>query len=461
MMPPNQAVSSSSPTILAGRATRPLAGSLTPPGDKSVSHRALILGALARGRSTIEGLLGSKDVEATAEACRQLGAHIKISDHHCTVDGIGASGMTAPGGNLDMGNSGTAMRLLAGVLAGQSFDSILVGDDSLSARPMNRIVTPLREMGAVINARENGCAPLHIEGGHQLTGIHYRSPVASAQVKSCVLLAGLFASGETAVTEPVQSRDHTERMLRTFGATDSNEPFVQGGSALTAVDLAVPADISSAAFAMAAASLVPGSQVRLRNVGLNPTRSGLVDAMRDMGCDLRIENQRWFGAEPVGDIEIRGTSGLSAVDLGGDDIPSMIDELPILMALAARAKGVSRIRDAAELRVKESDRIAVMAEGLELLGFRVQQYPDGIDIEGQPVTRAGGEGRPVLREAAPGNVDGAGDHRCAMSFCVLAQTLDQQLKVDGCSNIDTSYPGFVTDLASLGANLLYSVNDDD
>jgi len=308
---------------------------------------------------------------------------------------------------------------------------------------MNRIANPLRLMGAEIETRKDGCAPLSIKGGRKLQGIHYQSPVASAQVKSCVLLAGLYASGETVVTEPALSRDHTERMLRAYGADISDNGAVRGDSHLTATRIHVPADISSAAFLMVAAALVPGSDIMVRDVGLNPTRAGIVDAMVKMGCDIDVSNERRFGEEPVADIRVRWRGKIRPVSLVASHIPAIIDELPILMVLATRAEGTTRIRGAGELRVKESDRIAVMANGLVTLGFNVREYEDGIDIEGRPIGE-GGRDRKLLA------VDAAGDHRCAMSFIVLAQTLNQPVSIRGAAHIDTSYPGFLDDLSSLG-----------
>ena len=430
-------------TLLAHHASGPLGGELRPPGDKSISHRALILATLAEGQSRIEGLLRAEDVDATAKACRRLGARVKSANGVLRLEGVGKAGLTAPDGPLDMGNSGTAMRLLAGVLAAQGFDSVLTGDESLRRRPMERIAEPLRELGAVIRTAPGGCAPLEIEGGHPLLGIVYRSPVASAQVKSCVLLAGLYAAGETRVIEAAPSRDHTERMLRAFGADMPGDTAVRGGTRLQATELAVPADPSSAAFLLAAAAIVPESRIRLREVGLNPTRAGFLEALRAMKCDVRISGHRDFGAEPVGEVEMRWHRGIRAIDLAPESVPALIDELPALMVVAALADGVTRIRGAAELRVKESDRIAVMAGGLARLGFTVRERPDGMDIEGRPQARGSGDSDTV-------EVDAAGDHRCAMSFAVLAQALGTAVRIRGAAHIATSYPGFVRDLSALG-----------
>jgi 3-phosphoshikimate 1-carboxyvinyltransferase len=440
-------------SLVAGPVTTPLRGSLRPPGDKSISHRALILSTLAGGRSTIDGLLAANDVEATAQACRQLGASISVVNGQVQVEGLGQTGLAAPSGRLDMGNSGTAMRLLAGVLSAQPFDSTLTGDDSLQRRPMGRIAIPLRQMGALIQTMPDGCAPLEIKGVQELSGIRYNSPVASAQVKSCVLLAGLFARGDTTVIEPARSRDHTEILLRAFGAVMPGDATVRGGTKLSATAVRVPGDISSAAFFLAAGAMVPGSEIRMDDIGLNPTRAGVIAALSSMNCDIRMSERRSFGGEPVGSIEVRWRPGIRAIDLDPAMVPSLIDELPVLMVVAALAEGVTRIRGARELRIKESDRIAVMATGLEALGFRVRQYPDGIDIEGQPkvadrlVSGTGEDSGGSLR------VDAAGDHRCAMSFCVLAQALNRSVRIDGTAQIDTSYPGFAADLCALGGKV--------
>ncbi|MDT8319217.1 MAG: 3-phosphoshikimate 1-carboxyvinyltransferase [Xanthomonadales bacterium] len=415
----------------------PLLGELTPPGDKSISHRALILSCLARGQSRVQGLLDAADVRATADACRQLGMQMRTGpDGALLLDGVGADGLSTPAGPLDMGNSGTAMRLLAGVLAAQPFSSELTGDASLSRRPMRRIVQPLTMMGAVIETAENARPPLRIRGNPALTGIDYVSPVASAQVKSCLLLAGLYAAGRTTVTEPRLSRDHTEKMLPSFGVELLGTCGVRGGSRLSAASIRVPADISSAAFFLAAACLVPGSDLLLRDVGLNATRDGVIDTLRAMGAKIDVGNRRLFGEEPVGDLHVRYAGRLQGIDIPVERVPALIDELPVIMALAAACEGCTRLRGAAELRVKESDRLAVMAAGLSAMGVSLREYEDGIDIEGGPIHAA--------------DVNGAGDHRCAMSFCVLGQVAPGPLRVAGAEHIGTSYPGFVADLTSVG-----------
>ena len=416
----------------------PLTGEFTPPGDKSISHRALILGCLAAGETRIEGLLDSEDVKATGEACRQMGMKSRMEGDVLVVEGVGERGLESPSGPLDMGNSGTAMRLLAGVLAAQPFDSVLTGDESLNARPMNRIVVPLEKMGARIRTAPGGRPPLRISGTGGLNGIDYESPVASAQVKSCVLLAGLFAGGRTSVREPLKSRDHTERMLPAFGV-DVTGCGVRGGSRLRGTAMRVPADISSAAFFMVAAALVPGSDLVLRNVGLNATRDGIVHVMKSMGADVHIRDERVSGGEKVGDVRVRYAGRLRGTEIPAGIVPSLIDEIPVLLALAATAEGTTRLRGAAELRVKESDRLAVMAAGLETLGVSLTEFPEGMDVNGGDI----GEGV----------VDGAGDHRCAMSFCILGQVASGPVTVQGCHNIDTSYPGFLKDLLRIGGRV--------
>jgi len=420
-------------------AREPLRGELTPPGDKSISHRAVIFSCLAEGVSRVTGLLQSEDVKATLNACRQLGMNLGKEGETLVLGGVGSTGLHRPESPLDMGNSGTAMRLLAGVLAAQPFDSVLFGDASLSRRPMTRIVKPLSLMGAKIETAEGGTPPLKIFGNPRLQGIHYESPIASAQVKSCLLLAGLYASGHTTVTEPLKSRDHTEKMLPAYGVDLYGDAGVTGGSRLKAATVHVPADISSAAFFMVAATLVPESDLVLHNVGLNKTRDGIIRVLRAMGADLAIQNRRCQGGEDVGDIRIRYAGRLRAIEIPTEWVPSLIDEIPVILALAAVSDGTTRITGAGELRVKESDRLAVMARGLETLGVALQEYPDGMEVKGG--------------EVAGGFVDGAGDHRCAMSFAVLGQVASGAVRVAGSENIDTSFPSFVQDLCSVGGEV--------
>jgi 3-phosphoshikimate 1-carboxyvinyltransferase len=399
----------------------------------------LIFASLAGGVSEIQGLLESEDTLATLRACEQLGARVKRGPDGIFVTGTGGRFSTPADGCLDMGNSGTAMRLLAGVLAGQGIDCELSGDASLNSRPMNRIIKPLRLMGANISANEKGTAPLRIRASAGLTGIDYNSPVASAQIKSCVLLAGLFASGLTRVREPRLSRDHTERMLPLFGVDLPEKCTVQGGSRLTATRFAVPGDISSAVFMLAAAAMTPGSDVTVMGVGLNPTRTGFLRCLEMMGADIRIDSGDAQSAEPVGDVRVKYRGGLKGIDVPAEFVPDMIDEMPLLMALAATATGTTRIRGAEELRVKESDRIAVMADGLRKMGIDLKEYPDGADIH--------------PGEASGGLVESAHDHRCAMSFAVLAQVASAGVRIRDAQYIATSYPGFTDDLGRLGAQL--------
>ena len=425
--------------LVSEQAGAGLQGELQPPGDKSISHRALIFSCLATGRSELRGLLESEDTLATLKACEQLGAVVERSAGKIYITGTGGNLALPPGGLLDMGNSGTAMRLLAGVLCGQGIDCVLSGDESLDSRPMGRIVIPLTKMGADIAATEQGTAPLSIHSTGSLRGIEYQSPVASAQIKSCVLLAGLSASGTTRVLEPRLSRDHTERMLPLFGVELPAPCTVVGGASLQATSFTVPGDISSAVFALAAAAMVPGSEVKIRQVGLNPTRTGFLRCLEAMGADISISNQSDMDTEPVGDIRLAYKQGLRAIDVEETLIPDMIDEIPLLMVLAATATGTTRIRGAAELRVKESDRLAVMAEGLSSLGVELKEYPDGVDITGGPISG--------------GRVESAHDHRCAMSFAVLGQVSSGPIRIGDAEYIATSYPGFVSDMASLGARL--------
>jgi 3-phosphoshikimate 1-carboxyvinyltransferase len=416
-----------------------LHGELTPPGDKSISHRALIFSSLAEGQSELSGLLESEDTLATLTACEQLGAGVERKSGRIYITGTGGDLRPPLDGRLEMGNSGTAMRLLAGVLSGQGFDSVLSGDESLNSRPMGRIVVPLTMMGADIMASQTGTPPLSIHAVERLQGIDYVSPVASAQIKSCVLLAGLFASGTTRVQEPRLSRDHTERMLPLFGVDLPAPCSVTGGSRLKATRFAVPGDISSAVFALAAASMTPGSDVTVRRAGLNPTRTGFLRCLQAMGVDVSIINQSAQSTEPVGDIHLVFNAGLKAIDVPEALVPDMIDELPLLMALAATASGTTRIRGAAELRVKESDRLAVMAAGLRKLGVELKEYPDGMDIIGGKISGA--------------RVASAGDHRCAMSFAVLGLVASDRVQIEDAEFIATSYPGFIADMNQLGANM--------
>ncbi len=413
------------------RKGQPLQGTLTIPGDKSVSHRAVMFAALADGVSRIDGFLEGEDTRATAAIFAKMGVRIETpSASQRIVHGVGVDGLKAPQGELDCGNAGTGMRLLAGLLAGQPFDSVLSGDESLSRRPMRRVTGPLAQMGARIDTQADGTPPLRIHGGSQLQGIHYELPVASAQVKSAVLLAGLYAQGETSVLEPHPTRDYTERMLRAFGADIDFSPGrarLRGGQRLRATDIAVPADFSSAAFFIVAASVVPGSQLRLRQVGLNPRRTGLLAALRLMGADITEENHSEHGGEPVADLVVRHAP-LEGAEIPEELVPDMIDEFPALFVAAAAARGPTVVRGAAELRVKESDRLAAMATGLRTLGLRVDETADGATIHPGPL--------------GPGTIESHGDHRISMAFAIAGQLSEGEVRINDVANVATSFPGF-------------------
>jgi len=424
-------------------------GRLRVPGDKSISHRIAMLSALARGESVIRGFLLGEDCLCTLRAMERLGAGVMLDNGTVRVSGIEGE-WRAPTAPLDLGNSGTSMRLLAGLLASRPFTAELTGDDSLLSRPMARIRSPLELMGArleLLGWLRPDAGPIRISGG-RLKAIEYRMPVASAQVKSCVLLAGLFAEGVTRVIEPAPSRDHTERILNMLGVPVSVDgPCVElsgfgaRGPALNARSWTVPGDISSAAFWLAAAAMLPGSSVVVEGVGVNPRRSGILDALRRMGAGLSIESGVPApGGEPVGNVAMSG-SGLRGTEVAGVEIPNLIDELPVLAAVAAAAEGVTVIRDAAELRRKESDRIACMARNLAALGARVEEKPDGIVISGGAALRGGV------------TIDSFQDHRIAMSCAVLALAAGAPVRITGVSCVDTSYPGFWDHMRSLGANV--------
>jgi 3-phosphoshikimate 1-carboxyvinyltransferase len=417
---------------IAGPGT-PLRGTLDVPGDKSVSHRAVMLASLADGTSRLTGFLEGEDTRATAAVFARLGVRIETpAPGMRIVHGVGIDGLRAPDGVLDCGNAGTAMRLLAGLLAGQRFDSVLVGDASLSRRPMGRVIDPLSAMGARIDS-DGGRAPLRIHGGAALHGIDYATPVASAQVKSSVLLAGVHADGITTVREPHPTRDYTERMLRAFGyAVDIAGGAVSlcGGGRLRATDVAVPADFSSAAFFLVAATLVPGSEVTLRRVGVHPRRTGLLRALEAMGADIDVQACGDAGGEPVADLVVRHAP-LRGVELPSAWVADMIDEFPVFCVAAACAQGATTIRGAAELRVKESDRIAAMAAGLRQLGIAVDEAPDGAVVHG---------GR--LRADGAGTIESHGDHRIAMAFAVAAQLAGGPVRIGDVANVATSFPGF-------------------
>lgn len=407
-------------------------GRIRVPGDKSISHRSIMLGSLAEGTTEVQGFLEGEDALATIQAFRDMGVVIEgPQDGRVTVHGVGLHGLQAPPGPIYLGNSGTSMRLLAGLLAAQPFDTTLSGDASLTKRPMNRVANPLREMGAVIETAAEGRPPLTIRGGQKLIGMRYAMPMASAQVKSCLLLAGLYAEGQTSVIEPAPTRDHTERMLRGFGYpvnVDGNTSAVTPGHTLTATQIEVPADISSAAFFLVAASIAEGSDLVLEHVGINPTRTGIIDILKLMGADITLENQKEVGGEPVADLRVRSAK-LKGIEIPETLVPLAIDEFPVLFIAAACAEGRTVLRGAEELRVKESDRIQVMADGLQTLGVKVEPTPDGIIIDGGPM--GGGE------------VWAHGDHRIAMSFSVASLRATAPIRIHDCANVATSFPNFL------------------
>jgi len=421
-----------------------LTGSLTVPGDKSISHRALMLGAIAEGPTEISGFLAGEDCLSTLRALIDLGVRIERSGAtDVRVEGVGAGGLEAPARALDMGNAGTAMRLFTGLLAPQRFNSTLIGDQSLMRRPMQRVVVPLAMMGAQIRTHD-GRPPVEIRGTPHLRGIHYSLPVASAQVKSAVLLAGLAATGRTSVTEPAPSRDHTERMLGSFGAKLAHEGrtvALEGGQRLRGTRVAVPADFSSAAFFIVAACLAASPSLTLTNIGINPTRTGLLELLRRMGADIRVQPRVGSDApaEPVADLEIHA-SPLRGITVHEAEVPLAIDEFPVFFVAAACASGETLVRGALELRVKESDRLAAMAEGLGALGIEHQLLPDGLWIRG-----AGGFGG--------GTIDSRGDHRIAMAFAIAALRASQPIEILNVANVATSFPGFVETARAAGLGL--------
>lgn len=414
---------------------------VTVPGDKSISHRALILGSLAAGATEISGFLASEDCLATLTAFRNMGVRIEQHDDvTLTVNGVGLHGLTPPAKTLDLGNSGTAMRLMAGVLCGQSFDTTLTGDESLSKRPMRRAITPLEQMGARITS-DDGKPPLVIHGGHRLNAIDYSLPVASAQVKSCILLAALYAKGRTVVFEPAVTRDHTERMLAAMGVdiqSAAGRISIEGRQTLTGTRIQVPADLSSAAFVMLAAILADDADVLITNVGVNPTRTGVIDILRALGADVSLENRQTLGHEPVADIRVR-----SSTLRGGRVDPALvslaIDEFPVLFVAAAAAEGKTTFTGIGELRVKESDRIAAMASGLRTLGIAIEESDDGAIITGGSFSG--------------GVVESLADHRIAMAFAVAGSVATGPVTVRDVDNVQTSFPGFSEIMSTLGVSV--------
>jgi 3-phosphoshikimate 1-carboxyvinyltransferase len=419
-----------------------LNGTVRVPGDKSMSHRSIMLGSLAEGVTHVTGFLNAEDAISTLEAFRAMGVQIEgPKNGEVTIHGVGKHGLQAPKEPLYLGNSGTSMRLLSGLLAGQDFDSTLTGDKSLSGRPMRRVTQPLALMGAKIETQENGTAPLHIKGTKNLQGIDYTMPIASAQVKSCLLLAGMYASGETSVTEPAPTRDHTERMLNGFGypvQREGNKATITSAGKLTATNIDVPSDISSSAFFLVGASIAPNSDVTLQHVGINPTRTGVISILRLMGANIEILNPREVGGEPVADLRVT-SSELHGIHIPEEFVPLAIDEFPILFVAAACAKGETVLTGAEELRVKESDRIQVMADGLQILGIDAQPTKDGMIIQGGQL--GGGE------------VISHGDHRIAMSFSIAGLRASAPITIHDCANVNTSFPEFRDLAKQLGLQL--------
>ncbi len=418
-------------------------GVVTVPGDKSCSHRSVIFASLAEGESDISGFLTGEDSLNTVKAFQDMGVDIqRTGDTSLRIKGVGLYGLKPPSGDIYMGNAGTGMRLISGILAAQSFTSRITGDESLSRRPMGRVIKPLTAMNANIKGDEQGKPPLTVvpsEGG--LSAIHYDLPVASAQVKSCVLLAGLYAKGVTSITEPAPTRDHTERMLRSFDYqvnTEGNHISLEGHGTLKACDLKIPADISSAAFLMVAASIAENSDVTIKGVGVNPTRTGIIDILRLMGADITLQNETKSGDEPIADIRVKSAK-LKGIDVPEHLVPLAIDELPVVFVAAAVASGTTRVTGAEELRVKESDRIAAMAEGLRNIGVDATATEDGMIINQSQIRG--------------GVVETHFDHRIAMSFCVAALCSSESILVKDTQHIDTSFPGFSTLMSSLGMKM--------
>ncbi|HHV13722.1 MAG TPA: 3-phosphoshikimate 1-carboxyvinyltransferase [Clostridiales bacterium] len=423
----------------------PLKGIVTIPGDKSVSHRGVMFGALAKGTTEVTNFLQGADCLSTIQCFKQMGIEIinNPASDSVIIHGKGLHGLTKPAGLLDVGNSGTTLRLISGILSGQTFATSLNGDASIQKRPMNRIIAPLSMMGAHITSLgENGCAPLAInhsgERTARLKGIHYHSPVASAQIKSCVLLAGMYADGETSVTEPTLSRNHTELMLSQFGARISSQgttATIQPDPDLLGQKIKVPGDISSAAYFIAAGLIVPGSEILIKNVGINPTRDGILRVCRQMGADITLENVIDTGGEPMADLLVRH-SELKGVEIGGDIIPTLIDEIPVLAVLACLAKGKTIIRDAAELKVKESNRIDMMADNLSRMGADIRATDDGMVING---------GKPLHGAT----IESKADHRIAMTFAIASLIAEGETLIREAECVTVSYPNFHSDLSAL------------
>jgi len=434
-------------TLTTAAAAKGLSGNIRVPGDKSMSHRAVMFSSLANGTSNITGLLEGEDVMATLAAFRAMGVTAEGPDNgKLTIDGVGMHGLVAPENDLDMGNSGTAMRLMCGILAAQGFASKLVGDESLSTRPMRRVTVPLTSMGARCATDEDGCPPIHIRAVEKLQPIDYKLPMASAQVKSAVMLAGLYADGETSVTEPAPTRDHTERMLKAYGYDCQTEKLndqastirIIGGGELSATDIDIPSDISSSAFFMVAASIVPDSKIVLQHVGINPTRTGVIDILRAMGADIKLINPRAVGGEPVADIQVTYV-GLKGCEIDPKLVPLAIDEFPVICVAAACAEGVTTVSGAEELRTKESDRISVMVEGLRNIGVEVEERRDGMIVTGGGIKG--------------GSVESHHDHRIAMSFAIAGGVAENGVTINGAETVATSFPNFVELATNAGLNI--------
>lgn len=439
-------------SLISHKISAPLSGTIRVPGDKSISHRAVMLGGLAAGETMITGLLTGDDVIATASAMRALGANINFSDDGIVrVRGVGLGNLKEPTGVLDMGNSGTSTRLLMGMVAGHALSATFTGDGSLIKRPMARVITPLNQMGAESISRAGGRLPLTMRGRADLKPIDYTLPVASAQVKSAILLAGLTAHGETTVIEPEPTRDYTETMLKHFGAkieVDDNAITIFGGHALTGCAIDVPADPSSAAFPIVAACIVEGSQISIPRVGINPRRTGLFDVLKLMGADLRYEQQTNEMGEHIATISVYPFDGLRGVDVPPEFVPSMIDEFPILAVAAACANGTTKMTGIGELRVKESDRLQMMADGLTACGVKLESGPDWLTIHGTGKPPKGGA-----------KILTALDHRIAMSFLVLGAVTDEPIEIDDGTPIKTSFPNFLDVMEDMGIEIKASKHD--
>jgi 3-phosphoshikimate 1-carboxyvinyltransferase len=420
-----------------------LSGNLKVPGDKSISHRSIMLGSLSNGITKVSGFLEGEDALSTLKAFQAMGVKIERNGDNVVIYGVGINGLKKPQAPLDLGNSGTSMRLMTGILSAQKFDCELVGDESLSKRPMGRVINPLKKMGAMINSND-GKPPLKITGGQQLKAINYALPVASAQVKSCVLLAGLYAHGQTCITEPAPTRDHTERMLKGLGysvSVGNNQICLTGGGELTATTIQVPSDISSSAFFMVAACIAPQADITLLGVNINPTRTGVIDILKLMGANLTLTNEREIGGELLADIRIK-SSKLTAINIPKHLVPLAIDEFPAIFIAASCAKGETILNGAKELRVKESDRIQVMADGLNILGIKNEVLEDGIKIQG------GAFKQPT------GIIESEHDHRISMSFAMASLRCDYPIEINGVDNVKTSFPNFVELANSVGMSIV-------